>query len=157
MMPSRTALLALVMMCGGVSGATAQMAPQCNDFMKMRADAEQKAGLIRAASSRHAEPKELCTLLQRFAASEGAMLKFLENNKLWCGVPDQAIKNVKTNHDKTLKMRTAVCSGGAVGEGPRPRAPSLSEALRAPSIDTPANTKTGRGTFDTLTGSPLAR
>jgi hypothetical protein len=133
------------------------MAPQCNDFVKIRADAEQKAGAIRNASAHKADRKQLCTLFKRFASAEGSMLKFLKDNKLWCGVPDQAINNVKQSHEKTLKMRTAVCEGGAMGPAAQPRKPSLSEALRAPSVDTPYNTKTGRGTFDTLTGSPLAR
>jgi len=34
---------------------------------------------------------------------------------------------------------------------------SLSDAIKAPSVDTAKDTKTGRGTFDTLTGNPLAR
>jgi hypothetical protein len=35
--------------------------------------------------------------------------------------------------------------------------PTLSDAIKAPSIDTDKNIKTGRGTLDTLTGNPLAR
>jgi hypothetical protein len=157
MMPSRAIFLALAVVCVSAPAAMAQGGPQCNDFVKIRADADVKANAIRAASQRKAEPKELCGLFQRFAAAEDTMLKFLETNKIWCGVPDVAIKQAKLGHDKTLKMRTAVCSGGTVGEGPRPKPPSLSDALGAPSVDTPANTKTGRGTFDTLTGSPLAK
>ena len=52
-----------------------------------------------------------------------------------------------------MKFRTMACSE----EGPRPKAPSLSDAIKSPSVDTAKNTKTGRGTFDTLTGNPLAR
>jgi hypothetical protein len=158
MMPSRAIVLALAMACICGPAALAQSAQQCNDFVKIRADADQKANAIRAASQRKAEPKELCGLFQRFAAAEDTMVKFLEANKLWCGVPDVAIKQAKLGHEKTVKMRTAVCNGGTIGgEASRPRPPSLSDALNAPSVDTPSNTKTGRGTFDTLTGSPLAR
>ena len=84
------------------------------------------------------------------------MVKFLEDNKIWCGMPDQAIKQVKANHDKTLKIRT----GSAAAAPPATAAPRrrrLSDALGTPSVDTHDNTKTGRGTFDTLTGNPLAR
>jgi hypothetical protein len=158
MMPSRAIVLALAMGCVCAPAAFAQQAQQCGDFTKIRADADQRAMAIRAASQRKAEAKELCGLFQRFVAAEDTVVKFLETNKLWCGVPDVAIKQAKLGHEKTLKMRTAVCSGGAVGgEAPRAKPPSLSDALGPPSVDTPSNTKTGRGTFDTLTGSPLAR
>jgi hypothetical protein len=154
----RAFLLALVVAFAAGNGAHAQGSPpQCNDFVKFRTDAEQKAGAIRAASERKAERKEMCTLIQRFASAETTMIKFLEDNKVWCGVPDMAIKQVKTNHAKTLKIRHAACSGDGVANVPRAKQPTLSDALGTPSIDTPQNTKTGRGTFDTLTGSPLSR
>jgi hypothetical protein len=156
-MPGHALVLAFVIVAAAAPAALAQGAPQCGDFVKLRTDAEQKAGLIRAAAQRKAERKEMCTLFQRFAAAESTMIKFLVDNKTWCGVPDQAIKSAKANHEKTLKIRTAACSGGPVGEAPRPKAPTLSDALGTPSVDTPENTKTGRGTFDTLTGSPLAK
>ena len=49
-------------------------------------------------------------------------------------------------------MRTRVCQVAAAPQ--RPAAPTLSDALNAPIIDS-SDIKTGRGTFDTLTGSPL--
>ena len=81
-------------------------------------------------------------------------MKFLDENKTWCGVPDQVLKQAHANHEKTLQFRTAVCSDAPA---PHPRAPSLSDAITTPSVDNSKNTKTGRGTFDTLTGNPLAR
>ena len=62
------------------------------------------------------------------------------------------IAAAKANHEKSLKFRTAACE-----EGPKPKAPTLSDAIKTPSLDTAKNTKTGRGTFDTLTGNPLAK
>jgi hypothetical protein len=35
--------------------------------------------------------------------------------------------------------------------------PTLSDAIGTPSVDTAGNTKTGRGTLDTLNGNPLAK
>jgi hypothetical protein len=100
-----------------------------------------------------ADRKELCTLMTNFVAAETKVVKFLEDNKVWCGVPNDALTVSKANHEKSIKFRTMACSE----EGPRPKAPSLSDAIKAPSVDTAKNTKTGRGTFDTLTGNPLAR
>jgi hypothetical protein len=48
--------------------------------------------------------------------------------------------------------RTNVCLMAAQPQ--RPAGPSLSDALGAPITDS-SNIKTGRGTFDTLTGTPL--
>ncbi|MGD0024778.1 MAG: hypothetical protein ABSC37_09160 [Xanthobacteraceae bacterium] len=144
--------LALGVGVAGSRTASAQMAPQCNDFLKLRDDAQKKGNAIGAAEKRKADRKEVCTLVQSFATAEGAALKFLEDNKTWCGVPDQAISGAKTNHEKTLKFRTAVCS-----DAPQPRVPTLSDAIGTPSVDTAKNTKTGHGTFDTLTGNPLAK
>jgi hypothetical protein len=142
---------------GNVAHAQPVGAPQCNDFAKLRSNAEEKALAVRAASQRKPERKEMCSLIQRFVSAESAMIKFLEANKVWCGVPDQAITQAKANHAKTLKVRQTACSGDPVGAAPRPKAPTLSEALGTLKSDTPENTKTGRGTFDTLTGNPLAR
>ena len=126
---------------------------QCNDFSNLAAEAQKRSALVGAAMKAKADRKELCTLMTNFVAAEANVVKFLETNKVWCGVPDEALKASKTNHEKSMKFRTMACSE----EGPRPKAPSLSDAIRAPSVDTAKNTKTGRGTFDTLTGNPLAR
>ena len=124
---------------------------QCNDFAKLSEEAQKRANLVGAAMKAKADRKELCTLMTNFVAAEGSVVKFLETNKVWCGVPDQVVATSKTNHEKSLKFRTAACE-----EAPKPKTPTLSDAIKTPT-DTPKNTKTGRGTFDTLTGNPLAR
>jgi hypothetical protein len=126
---------------------------QCNDFSKLATEAQKRSALVREAMKSKADRKELCTLMTSFVAAETNVVKFLQDNKTWCGVPDQVITASKASHEKSLKFRTAACSE----EGPRPKAPSLSDAIKGPSLDTAKNTKTGRGTFDTLTGNPLAR
>ena len=126
---------------------------QCNDFAKLSEEAQKRANLVGAAMKSKADRKELCTLMTSFVAAETSVVKFLEANKVWCGVPNDAITTSKANHEKSMKFRTMACSE----EGPRPKAPSLSDAIKSPSLDTAKNTKTGRGTFDTLTGNPLAR
>ena len=151
-------ILALALCTLANSGARAQFpAPpggtQCNDFPTLAAEAQKRSALVSAAMKAKADRKELCTLMTNFVAAETNVVKFLETNKVWCGVPEDALKVSKANHEKSIKFRTAACSE----EGPRPKAPSLSDAIKTPSMDTAKNTKTGRGTFDTLTGNPLAR
>ncbi|MEW6449401.1 MAG: hypothetical protein AB1490_02030 [Pseudomonadota bacterium] len=124
----------------------------CAKFPEIRADTEKAAGAIKAASEKKASREEVCPLFQRFAAAEARMLKFLTDNQRNCGVPADAIRTVKGSHARTLQMRTAVCSAA-----PRPAGPSLSDALSSPILPDAEDKKPGRGTFDTLTGSPLAR
>jgi hypothetical protein len=157
MIRSHATLLALGLALAGSLGAStaalAQGTAQCNDFLKYREEAQKKAGLLQAALKRKAERPELCKLATTFFAAEGEALKFLVANKSWCGVPDQAITGAKTSHAETMKFKTMLCSEA----GPKPKAPSLSDAISTPSVDDSTNTKTGRGTLDTLTGNPLAR
>ena len=124
----------------------------CNNFVSVRADTEKAANAIKIAGDKKLPREEVCPLFQRFAAAEAKMLKFLTDNQRTCGVPLDAIKTVKTNHGRTLQMRTAVCSAA-----PRAAGPSLSDALSSPVMPDDNDKKPGRGTYDTLTGSPLAR
>jgi hypothetical protein len=137
--------------------AWAQLPPppggvQCNDFMKLTDEARKRSALVGAAVKAKADHKELCTLMTNFISAESTVLKFLEDNKVWCGVPEDVITASKANHEKALKFRTAACE-----EAPHAKPPTLSDAIKPPSVDSAKNTKTGRGTFDTLTGNPLAR
>jgi hypothetical protein len=137
---------------GTASAQTVASPSPCDGFMPLRTDAQQKGMAIGAAEKRHAERKEMCTVVSKFFVAEDAVLKFLEKNKTWCGVPDQAIASAKATHEKTAKFREALCA-----PAPQPKVPTLSDAIGTPSIDTAKNTKTGHGTFDTLTGNPLAK
>jgi len=55
--------------------ALAQMAaPQCNDFVRIKGDAEQKGNAVRNANERHAERKEVLrpdAALRRFRRGRG--------------------------------------------------------------------------------------
>jgi hypothetical protein len=130
-----------------------QESPCVKDFSKLRDDAAKKASAIQSASARHATPHEACQLFNAFSAAEAKMLKYAVDNSVWCGIPPQVVNGIKQSHAKTNEIRTRVCQAAAAGP-PRPAGPSLSDALNAPVIDS-NDIKTGRGTFDTLTGTPL--
>jgi hypothetical protein len=150
------ASLALALASFAKDSAWAQLqappAAQCASFPKISEEAQKRGALVSAAIKAKADRKEICTLMTSFVAAENNVVKFLQDNKVWCGVPDQVVAVSKANHEKSIKFRTAACE-----EGPHPKTPTLSDAIKAPSLDTAKNTKTGRGTFDTLTGNPLAK
>lgn len=130
-----------------------QQEPPClKEFGKLRDEAQKRASAIRAAGDRKATAKEACALFNAFSAAEMKMLKYASDNAVWCGIPPQVLSNIKQGHAKTAEMRSKVCQAAAAPM--QQTAPSLSDALAAPVPDS-NNIRTGRGTFDTLTGTPL--
>ena len=135
-----------------MGGPPPQASPICANFPRLRDEAKTKADAISAIGKRHGDRKEMCAAVQNFTAAEDKVVKFLEDNKASCGVPDQAVTQAKAMHIKTMQFRDTVCA-----EGPKAKTPTLSDAIGTPSLDTGTNTRTGRGTLDTLTGNPLAK
>src|SRR5262249_55810124 len=95
---------------------------QCNDFNAISAEAQKRGSAVGDAVKAHAEHKQVCALMTTFVAAETKVVKFLEDNKLFCGIPDQVITNAKANHEKSLKFRTVACT-----EEPKPKAQTLSD------------------------------
>jgi hypothetical protein len=163
MNPRRALIIAACLLPSAAGTAAAQFPPASapqqqpspciNDFSKLRDDAAKKASAIRTASERHATPQEACQLFNAFSAAEAKMLKYAVDNSVWCGIPPQIVNGIKQSHARTTEIRTKVCQAAAAGP-PQRAGPSLSDALNAPVIDS-SDIKTGRGTFDTLTGTPL--
>jgi len=134
--------------------AVPQQEPPCvKEFFKLREDAEKKGLAIKAANERKASPKEACQLFGAFITAQTKMLKYASDNTVWCGIPPQIIENLKQTVTKISEVRTKVCQ---VAAAPQQTGPSLSDALSNP-VPNSSNIKTGRGTFDTLTGSPLGK
>jgi hypothetical protein len=132
---------------GGPPGSS----PICAQFPKLRDEAQKKVAIVQQIGS-HKPPDraKMCAAVTQFAAAEGVVVKFLEANKTACGVPNEAVANAKVVHANTEKFKDQVCA-----EGPKPKIPTLSDAISTAPVDTPKNTKTGPGTFNTLTGNPL--
>jgi hypothetical protein len=130
--------------------------PPCiKKFLSLRDVAAKKASEIHAASDHHAVPAVACRLFSEFTAAEAKMIKFAEENSVWCGIPPDVVTNIKAQHVKSTEIRVKVCQAAAAP--PRPAGPSLSDALSAP-VPNSDNIKTGRGgTYDTLTGTPLGK
>jgi hypothetical protein len=123
------------------------------DFGKLRDAAQKKANAIRTASEHKATAKEACGLFNSFSEAELKMIKFASDNLTKCGIPPEILTNLKKGHAHTTELRTSVCRAA---EAPaRPAGPSLSDALGSAAVPDASNIKTGRGTFDTLTGTPL--
>jgi hypothetical protein len=144
-------------MSPGGFGAPQQPPPACQQLLANRDETAKHGQAIHAAGQKKVPPEELCKLFKTFLSSEGKMLKGLEQNGATCGVPPEVLKQVKASHEKAAQVGKNICDAAA--QGPRPAGPSLSDALGTTPMmpDSSTATKKGQGTFDTLTGSPLAR
>lgn len=134
-----------------------QPTPPCfKDFMALRQDAEKHGLAIKAASERKATAQEACKLFNALVTSERKMVKYVEANATWCGIPAQVLTQLKEGDKQTTQARDRICQ--VASRGPAgPRAPTLSDALGTSITPDSSTVKTGRGTFDTLTGSPLGK
>jgi hypothetical protein len=156
--PSLALGLVLTLSGLGVGSSTAWAqtppAPQCAAFQGLSEAASKKAAAVQTAMKAKAERKEICTLMTTFVAAEAQVVKFLTDNQTWCGVPPQVIAGSKASHERSVKFQTAACAEGA----PERKAPTLSDAIQTPKVDSASNTKTGKGgAFDTLMGNPLGK
>lgn len=142
----------------GVSAAVAQQMPCATEIVPLR-EAVEKAGMsVKASVDSKADRSVICEKIKAFAANEAKFVKYLEANAGWCGIPGEALQQVKATHSRTLKMRGQACSAGppSAMRGPAP-GPGLSDALGTTRAPSTADNKNDRGTYNTLSGNPLQR
>lgn len=133
-----------------------QMPPCFKDFAPLRDEAQKRAGVLQAAIKRKVPREELCSLIKNFGAAEAKVVNFVDKNQTQCGIPPEAVKQMKSNHQRTAASTNQVCAAGPTAG--KPAGPGLSEALgvsRAPTGVDPLAPK--NGTMDSLTGNVLAR
>jgi hypothetical protein len=87
--------------------------PPCvAEFMRLR-DGVQKTGLAaKAGHDKNASREEMCKLIETFTAAEDKWVKYTVDNAAVCGIPAEAVKQIKTNHEHTLLILRQVCSAG---------------------------------------------
>ena len=140
---------------GGFGAAPAAPPAICTELLALRDQAQKHASAIGAANERKASPQEACGLFRTFLASETKMIKAVEDNLSRCGIPAEVPKQMKAGHAKAAEIAKKVCEAAA--NPPRPAGPSFSDVFGAPPVTDKSTSKKGAGTFETLTGNPLAR
>ncbi len=162
----RKLTLVLAAACVGSALTVSPALADCqSDVLALREDLEAKGKLLqKATANQQADPAVLCPLFRSFAAAESKWNQFLTENKDWCQIPEEAIKQAVKSHKNTIGMRDRVCQAAASGMGPGggggPSAPpaqgSISSALGITTGYT-INPQVDRrgGVFDTLRGNAL--
>jgi hypothetical protein len=136
----------------------AHQEPPCiKDFTKLRLEAEKRGKAIHDAGQRKVSAPEACKLFNALVAAQAKFVKYAEANAQWCGIPPEVPKQLGAEQAKVKQVRDRVCQAAA--NPARPAGPSLSDALGTSRMPDSSNIRTGKGggTFDTLTGSPLAK
>jgi hypothetical protein len=158
MLPRRIFAFTCLLLIAGASSAAAQWPapmPQqsnpCQAFTPIRQEVEQTMAALKAANDRKAPREEFCQLFQKLSVSTGKIVKFFEQNKTTCGVPDEAIRHAKLDQAKSLSYRKQACATAPAST------PSLSDVLGAPVLPDSSTNKSDLGTFNTMTGNPLTR
>jgi len=140
---------------GMTPGGSAGMPPCMQQFLPMRAEAEKRAGALQAGINKKKAPPEICQLFRSFSEAEAKVVNYAVANQAGCGIPPDAVAQMKKNHTKTTEVRDKVCN--VAQQQPKPAGPHLGEALGFGGLPTPETTRSGTGTLDTLSGNPLAR
>jgi hypothetical protein len=123
---------------------------------KFRDVLDKVAASSRSKSEKKASREDVCKAITNYAAAEGKWTKFIVDNTARCGIPPEVGKQASAGHAKTQGVRQKICAAGPAGGG-APAAPSLSDALGTSRQPLRGDSSTTRGTFDTLSGSAIAR
>jgi hypothetical protein len=142
-------------MAPGFGAAPATPPAVCTELLALRDQTQKHASAIGSANERKASAQEACGLFRTFLASETKMIKAVEDNLARCGIPADVPKQMKAGHSKAMEIAKKVCDAAAMPA--RPAGPSFSDVLGAPTVPDKSTNKKGAGTFETLTGNPLAR
>jgi hypothetical protein len=109
----RLALPALILGCG----LTAFVAPawaDCNEdlgkIMQRREAVIHELNASAKASQGKLDPTPACPRLRKLASMENELLAYMNKNKEWCAIPDNAIENATTGHAKTAETASKACS-----------------------------------------------
>jgi hypothetical protein len=135
-------------------GGGGQAPPCFEEFSKLRTEVEKRGVAAKGASERHAPREEFCKVITALAVAAEKWAKYTESKAKGCGIPGDAITQIKAQSEHLGKIKTQICNAG-----PSPAAgpPSLSEALgtdRAPLDDGNKATAKRGGVLDSMTGAP---
>ena len=156
--PADAQMLGAGMPMPGAAPPQQQVPPCMKDFAPLRAEAEKRAMALKATMEKKPSREEACAMFKTFSAAESKMVKYIQENAQWCGIPAQVPAQMKANHSRMLKTQNQICNGGGIAGAQKPSGPGLSEALgttRGGGILDPLAPQSG--TMNTLTGNVLAR
>jgi hypothetical protein len=98
----------------GATWAAPALAQSCGeDLQKLsqRREAELTTinELVKTAKGKQLDPTVFCSKSGGLMSAENAMIAYMEKNKDWCGIPDEALDGLKANHAKSAAFAAKAC------------------------------------------------
>lgn len=103
--------LGLLLGLGGVGAAFAQSCQE--DFQKLSQRRNDQIAALNAlgkANKGKMDPTAACPLARRLVVTEGEMLSYMEKNKDWCAIPDEAMDGFKQTKAKAQNFAAQACA-----------------------------------------------
>ncbi len=135
----RLALFVFAVGAGDVTLTSASLAQQsCGEDLKRLSEKREVEltrvnNMVRAAKGKPINPAMFCSQSAGLNSAENALIAYMEKNKDWCGVPDEALASLKANHVKSVAFSAKACqvaaqmkkeqSAGAAQAQPLPAGP----------------------------------
>ena len=100
--------VALFFMFSG--GASAQM-PGCDSAKPLLESRQKIIGEISSWGSKNKKvaPDRACSVGKQLVSNGDALLKWMEENQAWCGIPSEFIENIKRDHKQAVTLRANAC------------------------------------------------
>jgi hypothetical protein len=117
--PIRLALFVFALVAGSSTlNATAFAEQNCGDDLKRLSEKREVEltrinGLVHAAKGKPLDPTVFCSQSAGLNAAENALITYMEKNKDWCSVPDDALAAMKANHIKSAAFAAKACTVAA--------------------------------------------
>jgi hypothetical protein len=113
-----TAMASLALALAGAAWATPTFAQSCSDDMQklsQRRETEMATinALVKSAKGKQLDPTVFCAKSGGLISAENAMIAYMEKNKEWCGIPDEALDGLKANHAKSAAFAAKACKVAA--------------------------------------------
>jgi hypothetical protein len=111
-------MLLLALSLGATGWVAPSYAQSCNeDLQKLaqRREAELMVinGLVKSAHGKQLDPAIFCAKSAGLNSAENAMISYMEKNKDWCQIPDEALAQLKANHAKSVAFSAKACKVAA--------------------------------------------
>jgi hypothetical protein len=117
--PIRLALFVFGLAAGSLFvNATAFADQSCGDDLKRLSQKREAElirinGLVHAAKGKPLDPTVFCSQSGGLNAAENALIAYMEKNKDWCGIPDDALAAMKANHVRSASFAAKACTVAA--------------------------------------------
>jgi hypothetical protein len=115
-MPKTFAIaIAAAMVCAAAPALASQDCGADMQALAARREAAMKSinEMIVSARGKKLDPDAFCGRSRPLAAAEEAMIAYMQKNKDWCQIPDDALTQLKASHAKSVAFGAKACTVAA--------------------------------------------